>query len=356
MSEIDALFLTKYDRKGASSRYRSLQYFPHFEEAGISCSHSPLFSDTYLEQLYETGDRPLGLVLTNYLRRIRSLLQIRKYDIIILEKELLPYAPALFERLLGQFDVPVIADYDDAIFHNYDRSDNPIVRRFLGQKIDVVMREADAVVAGNEYLASRARSAGASRVETIPTVIDLEKYTQVPPDTEGPLTIGWIGSPDTIRFVEPIVDALRETCEAIDANVVLVGSGPVDFDGVPVEVVEWSEETEIDSITRFDVGIMPLQETPWQRGKCGLKLIQYMGCGKPVVASPIGVNTSIVTEDVNGYLASTHDEWVTQLKRIEADRELARQLGTNGRQRVENKYCLSATVPSWCSLIEQIAK
>ena len=356
MSNIDALFLTKYDRKGASSRYRSLQYFPHFEDAGISCSHSPLFSDAYLEQLYETGGRPLELVLMNYLRRIRSLLRVREHDVIILEKELLPYGPALFERLLGQFDVPVIADYDDAIFHNYDRSDNPIIRRFLGQKIDVVMRKVDAVVAGNEYLASRARSAGASRVEIIPTVIDLEKYTQVPPDTEGPFTIGWIGSPDTIRFVEPIVDALRETCEVINANVVLVGSGPVDFDGVPVEVVEWSEETEIDSITRFDVGIMPLRDTPWQRGKCGLKLIQYMGCGKPVVASPVGVNTSIVTEDVNGYLASTNKEWVTQLKRIEEDRELARQLGANGRQRVEDKYCLSATAPSWCSLIEQIAK
>jgi glycosyltransferase involved in cell wall biosynthesis len=295
-------------------------------------------------------------VIQGYIGRLRDLLKVRTHDVIVIEKELLPYAPAVFERLLSRLEPPYIVDYDDAVFHNYDLSDNPIVQRLLGRKIDVVMREADAVVAGNEYLATRARKADASKVEIIPTVIDLGRYPQVPPGDNGPFTIGWIGSPNTIRLVEPIVDALREACKVIDAKVVLVGSGPVGFDDLSVEVVEWSEETEIDSIARFDVGIMPLQDTPWQRGKCGLKLIQYMGCAKPVVASPVGMNTSIVTDGVNGYLASTHDEWVTMLKRIEEDRELARQIGANGRERVEDKYCLSATVPSWCNLIEQIAK
>lgn len=355
MTHLDALFLTKYDQKGPSSRYRLLQYFPYFEEEGIRCSYEPLFPDQYLEKLYEEGRKNHRLAIKRYLRRLRRLPQLREYDVIVLEKELFPYWPAAFERVLARLDTPVIVDYDDAIFHNYDLATNPLVRWSLGDKIDVVMQKADAVVAGNEYLATRARKAGASHTEIIPTVIDLDRYPPIAPGEDGPFTIGWIGSPDTIRFVQPIVNALRETCKVIDANVVLVGSGPVDFDGVPVEVVEWSEETEIDSITRFDVGIMPLQDTPWQRGKCGLKLIQYMGCAKPVVASPVGVNTSIVTEDVNGYLASTHDEWVRMLTRIEKDRELARQLGANGRERVEDKYCLSATVPNWCNLIKQIA-
>lgn len=356
MTNIDALFLTKYDRKGPSSRYRSLQYLPYFEEEGIQCSYEPLFPNQYLEELYEEGHKNHRLAIKRYLLRLRHIPKLRENDVVVVEKELFPYWPAIFERVLARLDTPVIVDYDDAVFHNYDLANNPIVRRSLGKKIDVVMRKADAVVAGNEYLAERARRADAAHVEIIPTVIDLDLYPHVPPDDAGSFTIGWIGSPDTIRFVEPIVDALRKTCKVIDANVVLVGSGPVDFDGVPVEVVEWSEETEIDSISRFDVGIMPLQDTPWQRGKCGLKLIQYMGCGKPVVASPVGVNTTIVNEDVNGYLASTHVEWVRMLKRIEEDRELARELGANGRKRVKDKYCLSATIPNWCDLIKRFAK
>jgi glycosyltransferase involved in cell wall biosynthesis len=275
---------------------------------------------------------------------------------IVIEKELLPYMPAVFERLLSRLKTPYIVDYDDAVFHNYDLSDNPIVRWLLGQKIDVVMREADAVVAGNEYLASRARKAGASRVEIIPTVIDLDRYPHVPPDDEGPFTIGWIGSPDTIEYVEPIIDALRAICRRIDARVTLVGSGPVDFNRIPVDVIEWSEETEMDSISKFDVGVMPLRDGPWERGKCGLKLIQYMACGKPVVASPVGANNKIVIEDVNGYFASTQDEWVAQLKRIADDPDLAQRLGTNGRERVKQEYCLSAAVPEWNDLISGVAK
>ncbi len=356
MSSIDALFLTKYDRKGASSRYRSLQYFPYFEESGINCTHEPLFSNSYLETLYETGNRPLLSVVRNYVRRLRDLLAVRMYDVIVIEKELLPYAPALFERLLGKLETPYVVDYDDAIFHNYDRSSNPLVRKLLGTKIDVVMREADAVVAGNEYLASRARKAGASRVEIVPTVIDLEKYPHVPPSDDGPFTIGWIGSPSTAQYVEKIAPALREVCERRDARVVLVGSGAVELPGVPVEVREWSEETEVEDITEFDVGIMPLEDTPWERGKCGFKLIQYMACGKPVVASPVGVNAEIAEKDYNGFHADTHDEWTERLVSLFDDRELAQKMGERGRKRVEEQYCLNVTANQLGRILENISE
>ncbi|SIS10413.1 glycosyltransferase [Natronorubrum thiooxidans] len=355
MGELDALFLTKYDRKGASSRYRSLQYFPHLEEAGINCSHAPLFSNAYLETLYETGERPLAGVVRSYLRRLRDLLTVREYDVIVLEKELLPYAPALFERLLGRLETPYIVDYDDAIFHNYDRSGNPLVRTLLGTKIDVVMREADAAVAGNEYLASRARKAGASRVEIVPTVIDLEKYPHVPPSEDGPFTIGWIGSPTTAQYVEAISPALRAVCDRRDARVVLVGSGAVELPGVPLEVREWSEETEVEDIAEFDVGIMPLVDTPWERGKCGFKLIQYMACGKPVVASPVGVSAEIAEEDMNGLHAESLEEWTEGLMALCDDWELAQRMGERGRERVETEYCLTVTEPKWTQVLREVA-
>ncbi len=356
MSDINALFLTKYDRKGASSRYRSLQYFSHFEREGIRCTYEPLFPDAYLETLYEEGRKPISSVVRSYVRRLWTLLKIRKYEIIIIEKEILPYTPALFERVLGRINTPYIVDYDDAIFHNYDLSDNPVIRNTLSQKIDVVMQKADAVVAGNEYLASRAQNAGAKRIEIVPTVINLDLYPHVPPEGDGSFTIGWIGSPDTVRYIDLVVDPLERVCEETGATVTLIGSGPVEYDDLPLTVIEWSEETEVDSLTSIDVGIMPLLDGRWQRGKCGFKLIQYMACGKPVVASPVGANTSIVEEGVQGYFASANDEWVTQLKRIEQDRDHARQLGTNGRQRVKDNYCLSATVPYWCGLVKSIVE
>lgn len=354
-NSISALFLTKYSRTGASSRYRSIQYFPFLEEAGIDCVHKPLFDDSYLQELYEKNRKPLFNVIQRYLARLRTIANSGAYDIIFLEKELFPYLPATFERLLGRMNTPYIVDYDDAIFHNYDQSDTLMVRSTLKNKIDTVMRSADAVVAGNEYLANRARTAGASQVKVIPTVIDMDRYRMAPPDDEDPFTIGWIGSPDTIRYVEPITDALNTVCEERDAELVLVGSGREDFSVEPTQMIEWSEETEVNSICEFDVGIMPLQDGPWERGKCGLKLIQYMGCAKPVVASPVGMNESIVSEGETGYFASDYDQWVDRLKHLADKPDLARQLGKNGYKRVKQNYCLSVTVPELIKLIRKVA-
>lgn len=352
---ITTLFLTRYSRTGASSRYRSIQYFPYLEEAGINCVHKPLFDDSYLQGVYEKDGKPLTSVMQRYLSRLRVIFNSEDYDVIFLEKELFPYLPATFERILGRGNTPYIVDYDDAVFHNYDQSGNVLVRSALNNKIDAVMRSADAVVAGNDYLASQARSAGASRVKVVPTVIDMDRYRMAPPDNEDPFTIGWIGSPNTFWYVELIADALKTVCEEREAEVALVGSGRDDFEVEPNRMIEWSEESEVDSISEFDVGIMPLHDGPWERGKCGLKLIQYMGCGKPVVASPIGVNESIVTEGETGYFAGNHDEWVAQLKHLADDRELARRLGQNGYERVKEQYCLSVTAPKLIELIRSVA-
>lgn len=354
MTDIDALFLTRYGPKGGSSRYRFLQYFPRLEAAGINCMYLPLFGERYLTRLYQKNQKDSWSVAAGYLRRLRDFLRFRRFDILILEKELFPYVPAIFERILGKLATPYIVDYDDAIFHNYDMSDNRFVRHFLGRKIDVVMREADAVIAGNEYLASRARKAGSSRVEIVPTVVNLDRYPYVPLEEGGPFTIGWIGTPTTFEYVQSIVGALRTACEEIDASLTFVGSGPVDFDGMPVNVITWSRDTEIESLSKFDVGVVPLEDGPWERGKCNLKLIQYMACCKPVVASPVGMNNSVVTEGVNGYFASTEDEWLQRLKLLADDIQLARRLGRNGRARVQEEYCLSVTAPKLIGLINNL--
>lgn len=353
------MFFTKYTRSGASSRYRSMQYLPSLDTAGLSYSVNPLFDDVYLAHKYAHGRARFGHVLCAFARRLWVVLKVPRSAVVVIEYELLPWFPAVLERWLAWRGCRMVVDYDDALFHQYDAHPNPWVRRLLGRKIATVMRLANTVVAGNAYLADYARRVGALRVEVIPTVIDLARYPvkNAAQDVAGGsrvLTIGWIGSPSTARYLQDIALALAQVCRDGRARVRLVGSGPVELPDVPVEVVDWREVTEVEEIRSFDVGIMPLPDEPWARGKCGFKLIQYMACGLPVVASPVGVNAEIVEDGTNGFLAKEQSEWVVALERLMNDATLRRCLGLEGRKKVEEQYCLKVTAPRLVALLQAV--
>ena len=354
MKKPNVHFLTKYTCAGASSRYRTFQYLHAIQAAGFEYAASPLFDNTYLSHKYVKGRAKLMHVVAALVRRLHAVLTMPRDAVVVVEYELLPFFPGVLERWMVWRGCKLVLDYDDALFHQYDTHRNPWVRRLLGNKISHVMRQATTVVAGNDYLAAYASRAGASSVEVIPTVIDLALYplkdSEI--DTKA-FIIGWIGSPSTARYLKEIAPALAELCKGGRARVCLIGTGPIDLPKVPVEVIAWNENTEVDEIRHFDVGIMPLPDEPWARGKCGFKLIQYMACGLPVVASPIGVNSEIVDNGVNGYLATTTDEWVTALESLMADAELRRQMGAAGRKRIEEKYCLAVTAPRFVEILKQ---
>lgn len=337
------LLLTKYTRMGASSRLRSLQYLTGLNDAGIEVTTSSLFDDAYLDSLYKQGQRSIVAVLLRYYLRLKVLLTVRRYDLVWVEKEIFPYMPAFAERLLAIAGRPYVVDYDDAIFHNYDLSSNPIIRYVLGSKIDKVMRHAACVIAGNEYLADRAREAGAQRIQVIPTVVDHTRYIVRDLEPGEPLVIGWIGSPSTQKYVLEIKSALEYACLKYGAVLSLIGATPQiaeAFAQIQVDVIAWSEETEAELIRQMDVGIMPLPDGPWEKGKCGYKLIQYMACGVPVVASPVGVNVDIVQKAGCGLLAISEAEWKTSLIQLLESAMLRRQVGDAGRSTVENIYSL----------------
>jgi glycosyltransferase involved in cell wall biosynthesis len=351
------LFLTKYSYNGASSRYRTFQYLPGLEQAGYQCRVMPLFDEAYLEHHYRTGKARMRDILRAMLRRVAALVQVRRFDLLVVEYELVPYFPAFLERWLRCLGVPYVVDYDDALFHQYDRNKSWWVRHLLGKKISCVMRGARLVTVGNEYLADYARRAGADRVEVIPTVVDLECYR--PPlafQFAGPsFTIGWIGSPTTAKYLEMVADALGEVCANGDGRLQLIGSGPIELPCLAVEVMPWDDATEVDLLKKFDVGIMPLPDEPWERGKCGLKLIQYMACGLPVVASPVGVNSEIVEHGVNGFLAESQEGWVQALRSLRDDPGLRQRMGQAGRKKVEERYSLQLTGPRLAELLKWAA-
>lgn len=345
------LHLGRYGRLGASSRVRSYQYFPYLKSCGIEVTTAPLLGDNYLHNLYG-GRRPQWAEIVGvYVRRLRRLLSSRSFDLLWIEKELFPWFPAWAEAILSMSGIPLLVDYDDAIFHRYDLHSNALVRIVLGGKIDRIMRQAALVTVGNEYLGDRARRAGAKRVEYLPTVIDRERYQAAVPQDHASFTIGWIGSPITARYLRPIIPALAEVCKSGEARVVIVGSGDIHLDNVPCEVRAWSEDAEIADIQSFDVGIMPLPDAPWERGKCGYKAIQYMACGRPVVASPVGANRQIVEHGVNGFLAATVADWVRSLQVLCDDRALRERMGKAGRVRAEAQYSLQVTAPHLAALL-----
>lgn len=349
------LLLSRYSSLAASTRLRFLQYVPYIARDGIEVTHEPLLDDEYLKKLYKGDSAGLGFIVSSYLRRISALIKQRRYDLLWIQYELFPWVPHWIENLVHQTGIPYMVDYDDAFFHRYDMHRNPIIRRLLRSKIDRVMQGASTVVAGNEYLAGRSRDAGCKRVQVIPTVVDINRYSSENSKPHRTFTIGWIGSPVTSHYLSGIRHALEEVCRDTGATLVLVGSGQVSLHGVPTEILDWEEENEVRDISTFDAGIMPLNDTPWDRGKCGYKLIQYMACGKPVVASPVGANIGIVDHGTNGFLARDEREWVKALKNLCYDPELRHNMGMSGRRKVESGYCLQVTAPRMLELIHEAA-
>lgn len=337
------LILTKYSRQGASSRMRSYQYAPFLAEHGLKLKFSPLFGDTYLVKLYN-GHSVFRSVILAYLRRFMILFTVFNYDRVVIEKELFPFLPAIFEKALRRMGIKYIVDYDDAIFHNYDQHRNPAVRWFLGRKIDQVMKNSAAVIGGNSYLADRAISSGATRVHIIPTVVDLPRYAFREKFEQRPVVVGWIGTQSTFKkHFSMLNDFLGIITNKLAIEIHIVGVPQQLGWSSSVKFIEWSEATEAENIRRFDIGIMPLHDSPWEKGKCSYKLIQYMASGLPVIASPVGMNQEVVKEGVTGFFAISEDDWITKLDLLVSDAPLRARMGMAGRSLVESKYSLDKT-------------
>lgn len=349
------LLLSRYDHMGASSRLRFFQYLPFLAQAGIEVKVAPFFDDGYLKRLYASRKRRLRDVLPRYLKRFRAVISAREYAAVWVEKETLPFLSAIFEKLLPYSKIPYIVDYDDATFHTYDQHRCAIVRQLLGKSLNPLIAGAQCVTAGNSYLADCARSRGAKHVELIPTVVDIKRYRVTGEPSSDELRIGWIGSPITTKYLYKVRAILKELSAERPIRLVTIGAAPLPDYGVPLEQHAWSESTEARLLESIHVGIMPLPDTPWERGKCGYKLIQYMACGRPVVASPVGANRDIVMKVV-GYLADGTEQWVHALRAFADNPEHRRTCGRAARELVEHEYSLQVMAPRIVSIIKGICK
>lgn len=326
---------------------RTWQYLPVLGKSGVHMQVQALFDSNSLIERYRSGGYSLTVLIRCYVRRIVILLQRKRFDLLWIEKEALPWCPYWFERLLlGK--TPYVLDYDDAVFHNYDHHRLKFLSVIFGRKLDKLMAGAALVVCGNSYLAQRAQLAGSPKVVILPTVIDSARYPFPLPKQgvgiDGVPRIVWIGSPSTTRYLEILSDPLRVLAKNFPFVLRVIG-GEFRLPDVQVECFPWSEESEAMLISDCAIGVMPLVDSPWERGKCGYKLIQYMACGLPVVASPVGANVDIVQSNRNGFLAEGADEWISSLSCLLGDSSLRLKMGIEGRKDVEEKYCLEVTAP-----------
>jgi glycosyltransferase involved in cell wall biosynthesis len=326
-------YLAHSEAAGPTSRYRIYQFQEPLARRGIEVRILPAFGNAYFAAERHSGlprqARRAKQVLIALLRRTRQMLALHDADGIVIERELFPYLPPVGEGFLSLLRRPYVLELDDAIYVSPERA----------YKYPHIVRWARGVIAGNEVL-RHYLSAHNARVEVIPTVIDPRRYR--PKDVyraSTPPRIGWIGLASNFHHLQLVAEELRQACSKSGARLVIVSARPPELD-VPFEFVPWSEATEADVIRGFDVGIMPLVDSEFSRGKCGLKVLQYMAAGTPVVASPVGVNRSIVEHGHNGLLASSGAEWTEALTAVLGDTELRERLGRAARLTVEQHYAL----------------
>lgn len=347
------LFLPKYNELGPSSRYRIYQYLDSYKNAGIDVKVSPLFGAHFF-----TNNKIIKIVYTlfYYLRRAFELLQVYKYDLIYIEYELFPYFPSLFEKLLSVFNVKYIVDYDDAIFHNYNESKNGLIRFILSNKIDSVIKKANYVITGSPYLTEYVSKLNLNCIE-IPTSVSGNKYTSKSDSKKNAIfTIGWIGSRSTSVNILKLIPAFEALMGKIDFQLNLIG-----FDAklsnklahLNVNFINWDAKNEIEEIRKFDLGIMPLENTPFNQGKCGFKLIQYMGCSLPTVSTPLEANVKINRNGKNLHAITTED-WVTAFEKVYHSLYYFREVGVDNHKDFEKYYTLECNSNTYIELFREV--
>lgn len=353
------LFIIPYPIEGASNRYRVYQYLPYLHSHGIEATVRPFVdSSDFYHLLYQPGQvgHKIAYVIRSMFRRLVDLLRTRYFDIVFIHREALPFGPPFFERLVSLIGRPIIFDFDDAIyllsFHE--------VNRWVGWlkrpgKTSEIIRYSAYVIAGNETLRRYATQFN-ENVTVIPTSINTDLYPirSATSPVHRPVTIGWIGSSTSVKYLHQLDRVLQELARRYAIQVRVVG-GQYELPGVDLDCRPWSLANEITDLHSFDIGVMPMPDGEWTRGKCGLKALQYMGVGIPAVISPVGVNTEIVTDGVNGYLADSDETWLARLSALIEDPPLRQRLGLAGRATVEERYSIRVNAPKLLRVFRAVA-
>ena len=338
-------------------RYRFEQYIQPLAAHGITIDVHTLLDPASAGVVYQMRKPSSSAVvlLRAAARRLRDVLDAAAYDLVFVSRETYPLGPAVFERVLAAGKTPYVIDFDDAIWLRNSSSGNRFVEVLKNpRKTQTAVRLATLVTAGNEYLAAWARRVN-PRVRVIPSTIDTDLYRPPRERSGDRLCIGWTGSRTTAPYLEPLKPLLANLQRRLDVRLRVIGAGSeFRIPGAEIENIPWSEATEVEDLSEIDIGLMPLPDTEWARGKCGLKALQYMALGIPTVMSPVGVNRTIASGGA-ALLAGDLDEWREVLERLIEGPTERKRVGRRGRERVVEEYSVSANTDRYVAALTDAA-
>jgi glycosyltransferase involved in cell wall biosynthesis len=340
------------------SRFRIEQWMPYFAREGVECDYAAFEDEALHDVIYTHGNaaRKTREVLRSFVRRFGLLPDLQRYDAVFIYEEAARLGPAIIERLIALKGVPIIYDFCDPIYLPYKSPRNHYLSylKFFG-KTASICRMAAHVLVGNEELAQYARQHNPD-VTIVPITIDTDGYRPRAPrrlgKDEAPI-IGWSGSHTTVPHLDGLRDVLVRLRGMRKFRLRVIGAPSYSLPGVDAEAQPWQAEREVADLSTFDIGIMPLPDDRWTRLRTHLKIRQYMGLGIPCVASPVGVNSELIQDGVNGHLASTDEEWITKLSRLIDDAEARNTLGAAGRKTIEERYSAAVWAPRVLEIIRR---
>jgi len=339
-----------------SQRFRFEQYLQALTDNGFTYDFEPFISSHTWKILHLPGNTHKKIVgmLAGFIRRFQLLFKLGKYDHIFIHREASHLGPPVFEFLIAKvFRKKIIYDFDDAIWlPNFSEANRWIHYIKMYQKVNYIMRWSTVISAGNAYLADYARKQNPlARIVVNPTTIDTEHYHNQVKDQHTPkLVIGWTGTHTTLRYLHQIVPILQKLEKEYDFDFLVISNQPPDISLKSLVYLKWKKETEIEDLLRMNIGLMPLVEDAWSNGKCGFKALQYMALGIPAIISPIGVNTKIVDDTINGFLCSTPAEWENALLNLLQNPDLRVQMGKEARKKIVDSYSVLSNTSNFLGL------
>jgi glycosyltransferase involved in cell wall biosynthesis len=347
-----------YDTSPAQ-RFRIEQWEPLLRQRGVEISYAPFETEQLHEILSKKGYfmQKGQAVLEGMLKRRAEMRSVTNFDLVYVLRETALFGPAWFEKKITRSGVPFIFDFDDAVFVAFKSPANGYLSYLkFPSKTAETCRLAAHVMAGNSYLADYARRYN-QNVTIVPTTIDTDKYKLVEKRADSSVvTIGWSGSFSTVQHLDTIREVFSELARDEKFRLRVIGTPDYEIPGVDIESLKWRSETEVEDLEKIDIGVMPLPDDNWSKGKCGLKALQYMALGIPTICSPVGVNSDIIRDGENGFLADGKAEWIEKLKKLLHSFELRQKLGAAGRKTVEEGYSAKSQAPRVFEIFKSVVK